>query len=116
MRAALDFHEAARMRIARTSHEQQADGRTQVKTIISCLLALFALSCIAAATEAFAGYIRSEKDGKKFTTGFADLRLVDARSQEILWTFEYKPQPGAGGSAAQRVADQVMERLLEDAR
>ena len=69
-----------------------------------------------ATLEGDAGYIHSEKDGKKFTTGFADLKLEDRKTHEVLWTFEYKPQPGAGGSAAQRVADQAVQRLLEEAK
>lgn len=65
--------------------------------------------------EGDAGFIHSESAGKKHTTGFADLRLVDAKTGEVLWVYEYKPQPGAGGSAAQRVADQFMQALLADA-
>jgi hypothetical protein len=66
--------------------------------------------------EGTAGYIKSEDNGVKHTTGFAQLKLIDPKSDEILWVFEYKPQAGAGGSAAQRVADQAVEKLVADAK
>ena len=44
-----------------------------------------------------AGSTKSEKDGQKFVTGFANLRLTDPKSSEIIWTFEYRK--GKGGAA-----------------
>src|SRR5437588_71563 len=66
--------------------------------------------------EGTAGYIKSEKDGKKFTSGFARLELIDIKSKEVLWTFQYERTPGTGGKAADRVANQFIEALLMDAQ
>jgi hypothetical protein len=63
-----------------------------------------------------AGSTKSEKDGHKFVTGFASLRLTDPQSQEIIWTFEYAKGKGGAAHAADRVADQFIEKLLADAR
>lgn len=63
-----------------------------------------------------AGYKKSERNGKAFTSGFAQLQLVDTKSKEVLWTFEYKRTPGAGGKAADRVASQFVEKLIKDAK
>jgi hypothetical protein len=62
-----------------------------------------------------AGSTKSEKDGKKFVTGFASLRLTDPKSDEIIWTFEYRKGQGGAARAADRVADQFIEKLLADA-
>jgi hypothetical protein len=63
-----------------------------------------------------AGSTKSEKDGKQYVTGFADLRLTDPKSDEIIWTFEYKKGKGSAARAADRVADQFIEKLLADAQ
>lgn len=63
-----------------------------------------------------AGYIKSEKDGKKYTTGFAHLQLISTKDKEVLWTFDYEREPGAQGKAVDRVANQFIEKLLADAK
>ncbi len=62
-----------------------------------------------------AGSTKSEKDGQKFVTGFANLRLIDPKTSEIIWTFEYRKGKGDAARAADRVADQFIEKLLADA-
>ena len=66
--------------------------------------------------EGTAGYIKSEKDGKKYTTGFAHLKLVSTKDKEVLWTFDYEREPGVQGRAVDRVANQFIEKLLADAK
>jgi len=63
-----------------------------------------------------AGSTKSEKDGRKFVTGFASLRLTEPKSQEIIWTFEYAKGQAGAARAADRVADQFIEKLLADAK
>lgn len=66
--------------------------------------------------EGAAGKVNSVENGKKYTTGFAQLQLIDIKSKEIVWVFEYQPKEGAGGRAADRVADQFIDKLLADAK
>lgn len=63
-----------------------------------------------------AGSTKSEQDGRKFVTGFASLKLTDPKSDEIVWTFTYAKGKGGADRAADRVADQFIEKLLADAR
>src|SRR4030095_13932271 len=46
--------------------------------------------------------------------GLGILRLVDVKSQETVWTFEYKRGFGFG-SASSRVANKTVEQLLKNA-
>jgi len=62
-----------------------------------------------------AGSTKSEKNGEKFVTGFANLWLHDRKSDEIIWTFEYRKGKGGAARAADRIADQFIEKLLADA-
>jgi len=47
--------------------------------------------------------------------GIGILRLVDVKSQETVWTFEYK-RGFLIGSASSRVANKTVEQLLKDAK
>src|SRR5262249_55543731 len=50
-------------------------------------------------------------------SGLGVLRLVDVRTDETAWVFEYKPgYMFLGGSVSSRVADKTIEKLLKDAR
>ena len=66
--------------------------------------------------EGAAGWVNSEKDGKSYASGYAHLELVDLKSKEVIWVFDYKSTPGAGGYASDRVANQFIEKLLDDAK
>jgi hypothetical protein len=103
-------------------HVEHGSQKEVQKRIVSAIASSGRFSAVEkeadadAKLEGSAGFIRSEEGGKKFTTGFAELKLVDLRSKEILWVFDYKPKSGAGGKAADRVADQFIESLLADAK
>jgi hypothetical protein len=48
-------------------------------------------------------------------TGFGVLRLVDVKTSETIWTFEYKRgRVGPNTSISSRVADQTVDKLLRD--
>jgi hypothetical protein len=47
--------------------------------------------------------------------GIGVLRLVDLKSQETIWLFEYK-RGFRFGSASSRVADKTVDKLLKDAK
>ena len=47
--------------------------------------------------------------------GLGVLRLVDVKSQETIWFFEYK-RGYSFGSASSRVANKTVEKLLKDAK
>lgn len=47
--------------------------------------------------------------------GIGVLRLVDVRSEETIWVFEYK-RGFSLGSASSRVANKTVEKLLKDAK
>lgn len=66
--------------------------------------------------EGSAGRIDSVENGKKYSSGYANLQLVDVKSKEILWAFTYTETEGACCDAAQRVADQLIQKLTEDAQ
>lgn len=65
--------------------------------------------------EGAAGRVDSTENGKKYSSGYANLQLVDVKSREILWTFTYTETEGACCDAAQRVADQLLQKLSDDA-
>jgi hypothetical protein len=48
-------------------------------------------------------------------TGIGVLRLVDVKSDETIWVFEYK-RGFSLGSASSRVANKAVEKLLKDAK
>ena len=48
-------------------------------------------------------------------SGVGVLRLVDVKSEETIWVFEYK-RGFSLGSASTRVADKTVEQLLKDAK
>jgi curli biogenesis system outer membrane secretion channel CsgG len=108
-----------RGRMVVLAHGSQEDVR---KRLTAALVSSGRFSVVAkeedadARLEGAAGYVHSEDAGTKHTTGFADLKLVDRKTGEILWVFEYQPHAGAGGSAGQRVADQAVENLLAEAK
>lgn len=66
------------------------------------------------------GSVDTTSDGKvqgsSNTTyrGLGVLRLVDAKSQETIWVFEYK-RGFSFGSASSRVANKTVEKLFKDA-
>jgi hypothetical protein len=47
--------------------------------------------------------------------GTGVLRLVDVKTEEVVWIFEYKRGFMLAGSVTSRVADQVVDKLLKDA-
>lgn len=60
-----------------------------------------------------------EETARRGTTGFAGtglLRLVDARSQKTIWAHEYRRGFMFGGSVSTRVANQMVDQLLADAK
>ena len=62
-----------------------------------------------------AGVVRSyDDDGSTSFAGMGVLRLVDLKTDETIWVFEYKRGFGFG-SASNRVADKGVEKLLKDA-
>ena len=69
-----------------------------------------------AALEGTAGYFKSEKNGETYSNGYAHLELVDSKSKELIWTFDYKRHAAVGGYASDRVATQFIEKLLADAK
>src|SRR5260221_1243045 len=62
-----------------------------------------------------AGSTKSERDGQKVVTGFANLRLTAPTSGDAIWNFAYRKGQGGAARAADRVADQFIEKLLADA-
>ncbi len=46
--------------------------------------------------------------------GIGILRLIDVKTKESIWTFEYERGFMLGGSVSSRVADQTVDKLLED--
>jgi hypothetical protein len=63
-----------------------------------------------------AGYKTSYKNGQRFVTGYATLTLLDLKTQEHIWAFEYKKGQSGAKKASDRVADQFLEKLLADAK
>jgi hypothetical protein len=53
--------------------------------------------------------------GNTSYAGVGVLRLVDTKTDETIWVFEYK-RGFSFGSASSRVADKTVEQLLKDAK
>src|SRR5207245_674349 len=62
-----------------------------------------------------AGVERRHRDGDTRFAGVGVLRLVNIKSDQTIWVFEYKRGFGFG-SASSRVANKVVEKLLKDAK
>jgi hypothetical protein len=52
--------------------------------------------------------------GSTTYSGHGVLRLVDPKTEESVWIFEYKRGLMSGGSVSSRVAEQVVEKLMKD--
>jgi hypothetical protein len=63
-----------------------------------------------------AGYKTSYRNGQKFVTGYATLTLLDLKTQEHIWAFEYEKGKSETKKASDRVANQFIEKLLADAK
>ena len=60
-------------------------------------------------------YQGSSGDLQTRYTGFGVLRLVDVKTSETIWAFEYKRGwVGPNTSVSSRVADQTVDKLLKD--
>jgi hypothetical protein len=55
-------------------------------------------------------------DGGTSFSGLGVLRLVDLKTDETVWVYEYKRGIGLVGSVTGRVADKTVEQLLKDAQ
>jgi hypothetical protein len=63
-----------------------------------------------------AGYKTSYKNGQRFVTGYATLTLLDLKTQDHIWAFEYEKGQSGAKKASDRVANQFIEKLLADAK
>ena len=62
-----------------------------------------------------AGIDRGTHEGTTVYAGIGLLRLVETRSQRIIWSHEYKRGFMFGGSVSTRIAKQMVDQLLKDA-
>jgi hypothetical protein len=61
------------------------------------------------------GVIRARPPGPDSTyEGYGDVKLVDPKTKEMIWSYEYKP--GIFGSPLDSVAKNIVNHLLQDAK
>jgi hypothetical protein len=59
-------------------------------------------------------YYGSGGDLQTHYAGIGILRLVDGKTKDTIWTFEYKRSRGRPTSVSTKVADQTIDKLLKD--
>jgi hypothetical protein len=62
-----------------------------------------------------AGVETSQYKGTTDYAGYGILRLVDVKTDEAIWSYEYRRGFMLGGSVSSRVANQAVDQLLKDA-
>ena len=62
-----------------------------------------------------AGVEKSQDRGTTDYAGYGILRLVEVKTDETIWSYEYKRGFMLAGSVSSRVANQVVDQLLKDA-
>lgn len=62
-----------------------------------------------------AGVETSQSRGTTDYAGYGILRLVEVKTDETIWSYEYKRGFMLAGSVSSRVANQVVDHLLKDA-